>query len=180
MDAFLTLMLTRERGLSLAAAGLAITVATVTWALGALWQSSRAGERRLSWLVGVGTTLLLVGQLAVTSTLWEQVPLVVAYIGWGVVGAGMGIAFATIPLAAMRVSGSGEEGEELSSVLLMDMLGVATGAGLGGAAIALSDALGAPLRAGLAGAFGLALVAAAALLAITPRIPSGPSPEPSP
>jgi len=79
-----------------------------------------------------------------------------------------------IPLAAMRVSESGEEGEELSAVLLMDMLGVATGAGLGGAAIALSGALDASLRAGLAGAFALALVAALVLLAITPRIPSGP------
>jgi hypothetical protein len=177
MDAFLTLMLTRERGLSLAAAGLAITLATVTWALGALWQSGRAAGRPLSWLVAVGTSFLLVGEAMVTSTLWPQVPLVLAYLGWGVVGAGMGIAFATIPLAAMRVSGAGEEGEELSSVLLMDMLGVATGAGLGGAAIALSDALEAPLSAGLAGAFGLALVAAAALLAITPRIPSGPLAE---
>jgi len=109
------------------------------------------------------------------------VPLAVAYVGWGVVGVGMGIAFATIPLAAMRVSGAGEEGEELSSVLLMDMLGVATGAGLGGAAIAASDALGAPLRTGIAGAFALAIVAAAALIVITPRIPSGPpaAPEPS-
>ncbi|HWC69794.1 MAG TPA: MFS transporter [Actinomycetota bacterium] len=177
MDAFLTLMLTRERGLSLAAAGLAITLATVTWALGAMWQSGRAAGRSLSWLVAVGTSFLLVGEAMVTSTLWPQVPLVLAYLGWGVVGAGMGIAFATIPLAAMRVSGAGEEGEELSSVLLMDMLGVATGAGLGGAAIALSDALEAPLSAGLAGAFGLALVAAAALLAITPRIPSGPLAE---
>jgi hypothetical protein len=87
----------------------------------------------------------------------------------------MGIAFATIPLAAMRVSESGEEGEELSAVLLMDMLGVATGAGLGGAAIALSDALDAPLRAGLGGALALALAAALALLAISPRIPSGPT-----
>jgi MFS family permease len=174
MDGFLTLMLTRVRGLTLAEAGLAITVATVTWAVGALWQSSRAGERRLSWLVGIGSALLLVGEAAVASTLWLRVPLAVAYVGWGVVGVGMGIAFATIPLAAMRVSGSGEEGEELSAVLLMDMLGVATGAGLGGAAIALSDALDAPLRAGLAGAFALALVAAAVLAAIAPRIPSSP------
>ena len=176
MDAFLTLMLTRVRGLSLAEAGLAITVATLTWAAGALWQSNRADERPLSWLVGVGAVLLLIGQVAVASTLWPQVPLAVAYVGWGVVGVGMGIAFATIPLAAMRTSGSGEEGEELSSVLLMDMLGVATGAGLGGAAIAASDALGAPLRTGIAGAFALAIVAAAALIAITPRIPSGPAP----
>jgi MFS family permease len=175
MDAFLTLMLTRVRGLSLTEAGLAITVATVTWAGGALWQSNRAGRLPLGRLVGVGAVLLLVGQVAVASTLWVQVPLAVAYVGWGVVGVGMGIAFATIPLAAMRVSGAGEEGEELSSVLLMDMLGVATGAGLGGAAIAASDALGAPLRTGIAGAFALAIVAAAALIAITPRIPSGPA-----
>ena len=175
MDAFLTLMLTHVRGLSLAEAGLAITVATVTWAGGALWQSNRAGRRPLGWLVGVGAVLLLVGQVAVASTLWVQVPLAVAYVGWGVVGVGMGIAFATIPLAAMRVSGAGEEGEELSTVLLMDMLGVATGAGLGGAAIAASNALGAPLRTGIAGAFALAIVAAAALIVITPRIPSGPA-----
>jgi len=85
----------------------------------------------------------------------------------------MGIAFATIPLAAMRVSAAGEEGEKLSAVLLLDMLGVATGAGLGGAAIAMTAALGAPLRTGLAGAFALAIAAAALLIAITSRIPSG-------
>ena len=174
MDAFLTLMLTRVRGLSLGAAGLAITLATVTWAAGALWQSDRATARPLSWLVGVGAILLFIGQAAVASTLWHQVPLFVAYVGWGIVGLGMGIAFATIPLAAMRVAGSGEEGEDLSAVLLMDMLGVATGAGLGGAAIALSDAIGAPLRAGIGGAFAIALVAAVALISITPRIPSAP------
>ena len=171
MDAFLTLMLTRLRGLSLGTAGLVITVASITWAAGALWQSNRAGHRPLSRLVAIGTVLLLTGQ-AVASTLWIQVPLIVAYVGWGVVGLGMGIAFATIPLAAMRVSASGEEAR-LSSVLLMDMLGVATGAGLGGAAIAASDALGAPLRSGIAWAFALALVVAAALLAIAHRIPSG-------
>ena len=174
MDAFLTLMLTEVRGLSLTAAGAAITVATVTWATGALWQSNRAGDLPLNRLVGVGAALLFVGEAAVASTLWLQVPLAVAYVGWGVVGLGMGIAFATIPLAAMRVSRVGQEGADLSGVLLMDMLGVAAGAGLGGAAIAMSDALGAPLRAGLIGAFGLALVAAAVLIAVTPRIPSGP------
>ncbi len=73
----------------------------------------------------------------------------------------------------LRVSDAGEEGEELSAVLLMDMLGVATGAGLGGAAIALSEALDAPLRAGIGGAFAIALAAAAVLLTITRRIPSG-------
>jgi MFS family permease len=172
MDAFLTLMLTRVRGLTLGAAGLVITVASITWAIGAWWQSDRAERRPLSWLVGFGTSLLFAGEAAVASTLWLQVPLAVAYVGWGIVGLGMGVAFSTIPLAAMRVSDVGEESEELSSVLLMDMLGVATGAGLGGAAIAMSDALDLPLRTGIAGAFAIALVTALALAAVTPRIPS--------
>ncbi len=173
MDAFLTLMLTEVRGLSLGAAGLVITVASVTWAVGAWWQSGRADRMPLSWLVGVGVTLLVVGQAAVASTLWVGVPLAFAYVGWGIVGLGMGIAFATIPLAAMRVSDAGEESSELSSVLLMDMLGVATGAGLGGAAVAMSDAFDASLRAGIGGAFAIAILAALALAAITSRIPSG-------
>ena len=62
MDAFLTLMLTRLRGLSLGTAGLVITVASITWAAGALWQSNRAGHRPLSRLVAIGTVLLLTGQ----------------------------------------------------------------------------------------------------------------------
>ncbi len=173
MDAFLTLMLTEVRGLSLGAAGLVITVASITWAIGAWWQSNRTEHRTLSSLVGVGAALLFGGQTAVASTLWLQVPLAIAYVGWGVVGLGMGIAFATVPLAAMRASATGEESSELSSVLLMDMLGVATGAGLGGAAVAMSDAFDATLRTGIAGAFGIALVSALALASISGRIPSG-------
>jgi len=89
MDAFLTLMLTRVRGLSLAAAGLAITVATVTWALGALWQSNRAGDRPLGWLVGVGTALLPCGALAAAA-------LIAASSGSAMLGSASMLAFAIV------------------------------------------------------------------------------------
>ena len=72
--------------------------------------------------------------------------------------------------ALVRASKAGEEAGELSSVLLMDMLGVATGSGLGGAAVALSEALGAPLRAGLAGAFAIGALALVALLFTSLRL----------
>jgi hypothetical protein len=91
------------------------------------------------------------------------------------VGLGMGIAFPTIPLAAMRVSSAGEESSELASVLLLDVIGVATGAGLGGGAIAVSNAIGAPLASGIAWSFAIGAVAFLALvLWAGPRIPSGP------
>ena len=170
MDAFLTLMLTGVRGISLGFAGLAVTSATLTWAAGSAWQSGRAQRVPLTRLMCFGTVLVLVGEIAVATTLILAVPLAVAFVGWAVVGLGMGITFPTPPLATMRRSKAGEEAGELSSVLLMDMLGVATGSGLGGAAVALSEALGAPLRAGLAGAFAIGGVALVALLFTSLRL----------
>ena len=161
MDAFLTLMLTQVRGVSLGEAGIAITIATITWAAGSAWQSGRAQRIPLGRLMTIGTLAILGGELAVAATLSTSVPLASAFVGWAVVGLGMGITFPTLPLATMRLSSVGTEASQLSSVLLMDMLGVATGAGLGGGAIALSEAWAEPLTTGLAGAFaigGLALV----------------------
>lgn len=173
MDAFLTLMLTQVRGVSLAEAGLAITAATITWAAGSAWQSGRAQRMPLGRLMAIGTLALIAGELAVASTLSTSVPLAVAYLGWGVVGLGMGITFPTLPLATMRLTAAGSEASQLSSVLLMDMLGVATGAGLGGGAVALSEAMGRPLAAGLAGAFAIGGAALLALLFTGRRIVVG-------
>jgi MFS family permease len=173
MDAFVTLMLTRIRGASLGLAGVVMTAATLTWAAGSAWQSGRAERVPLSRLVRLGTVLTIVGEAALASTLLAGVPVATAYAGWAIAGAGMGIAFPTVQLSAMRVAAPGEESALLSSVLLMDILGVATGAGLGGAAIAIADATGATLRAGLAGAFSVGFLALCALLAIARRVPSG-------
>lgn len=170
MDAFLTLMLTEVRGLTLARASVAITIATITWGLASMWQSGRASRTPLPRLLLIGTCLVVLGGAGVAASLWPSVPLAFAYAGWTVVGAGMGIAFPTIPLAAMRQAGAGEESSDLSSVLLMDMLGVATGAGLGGGAIAVAEATGRSLSAGIAGAFVIALVALLGLLVVARRI----------
>ncbi|HSL12437.1 MAG TPA: hypothetical protein VLA82_14095, partial [Actinomycetota bacterium] len=170
IDAFLTLMLTDIRGLSIGQAGLAVTGATVTWGVGSAWQSSRADRMRLSRLLIIGAVLLFVGGAGVAAALSTDVPLASAFVGWAVVGFGMGVAFPTIPLAAMRAAGEGDEGTELSAVLLMDMLGVATGAGLGGGAVALAEATGRPLTSGIAASFALGLLSAIALIALASRI----------
>jgi MFS family permease len=170
MDAFVTLMLTEVRGMSLAAASVAITSATVTWALGSAWQSGRAERWPLGRLLAVGVAFVAAGEVAVASALAATVPAVVAYAGWTAVGFGMGIAFPTIPLAAMRTAAVGEEAGELSSVLLMDVLGVATGAGLGGGIVAVANAMDRPIRSGLLGSFGLGVVSLLVLLALAGRL----------
>ena len=180
MDAFLTLMLTDVRDLSLGFAGLAITGASITWAVGSAWQSGQADRMPLSRLLSIGTASTMVGQVLVASALWVQVPLWIAYVGWAFVGLGMGIAFPTIPLAVMRMAKPGRESGELSSVLLMDVLGVATGAGLGGGAVALASALDAPLAVGIGASFAIGFVALIALLAVGRRISIGPESGPGP
>jgi fucose permease len=91
-------------------------------------------------------------------------------VGWVLVGFGMGVAFPTVPLAAMRGSDRGKEASEVSSVLLMDMLGVATGAGLGGGVIAITGAMGIGLAKGLGGAYSIGVVTLVALLVLAGRI----------
>jgi len=169
-DAFLTLMLTSVNGRTLAEAGLVITCVTIAWTLGSWWQSRVAVSRDLGTLVTVGSVLVIVGTLAAAGGLLHW-PLALPYVGWSVAGFGMGIAFPTIPLSVMNASAVGEEASELSSVLLMDTLGVAVGAGLGGASVALAETSGAELRAGIAGAFAIGLVAAVLVLAIARRLP---------
>jgi hypothetical protein len=96
---------------------------------------------------------------------------VVPYLGWTIGAAGMGIVFPTIPLSVMGEATEGREGGELSSMVLMDYLGVGIGAGLGGASVALADAQRVSIEEGLAGAFGVGIVAALLLLIVARRIP---------
>jgi hypothetical protein len=91
-----------------------------------------------------------------------------------VAGLGVGMAFPSIPLAVMSEATAGGEAEQLSSVLLMDTLGITVGGGLGAAAIAIADRLGAGLEPGLMGVFITSIVFGVVLLAIVGRIPKGP------
>jgi MFS family permease len=172
VDGFVPLLLTGIRHLSIGEAGIVVTIATLTWAAGSWWQSRNVGRFASSTLVAGGTGLVIVGTLAVSAALFS-VPIALPYVGWGVAGLGMGVAFPTIPLAAMAQASGGMEAGELSSILLTDTLGVGIGAGLGGASIALAKSAGAGLRAGIAGAFAIGLVAALVLLAVSRRLPRG-------
>jgi hypothetical protein len=120
--------------------------------------------------VAAGATLIGAGAAVVATGLLD-VPLVVPYVGWAIGSVGMGIVFPTIPLSVMGEAVEGREAGELSSMILMDYLGVGIGAGLGGASVALADAGTISIEAGLAGAFGVGIVAAALLALVARRLP---------
>ena len=163
-DGFLTLMLTDIRALSLGEASIAVTAATLTWAAGSLWQSGRADRIALGRLVMLGGRLSLVGGVLRGGDAHPDRPRRRAFAGWALVGLGMGIAFPTIPLSAMRVVVRGRGVGRALVGPALDVIGVATGAGLGGGAIAVSDAIGAPLASGIAWSFAIGAVAFLALV----------------
>jgi MFS family permease len=170
IDGFVTLMLTQVRGLSVGEAGIVLTCSALAWALGSWWQSRVAGRLGAQWLTTVGGLLIAAGGTIVGVGLLD-VPLAVPYAGWAIGSVGMGIVFPTIPLSVMSEATEGREAAELSSMILMDYLGVGIGAGLGGVCIALADAGTMSLEAGLAGAFGLGVTFALVLALVGRRLP---------
>ena len=175
-EGFIPLMLTKVRGLSLAEAGVVVTLVTIGWSLGNWWQSREMGRLGSVRLVTLGDAMLVVGIAGGGVALFYG-PIALPYVAWSIAGIGMGVAFPTIPLAVMSATSAGSEASELSSTLLMDNLGIAVGAGLGGASIAIAHnavtgSMKAGLQAGLAGAFALGLVAAIAIFPVARRLPT--------
>jgi MFS family permease len=173
IDGFVPLMLTRVRGLSVGRAGLVVTAATITWSFGTWWQSRRFAEIGARKLAAIGGSLVGLAGVLVSLGLVSGLSVVIPYIGWALGGLGMGIVFPTIPLAAMSVTTQGREAGELSATLLTDYLGIAIGAGLGGASVALADSGILSLRAGIAGAFAVGVVTSIVLVLVTRRLPEG-------
>jgi MFS family permease len=169
MDSYVPLMLIEIRGMTVTAAGLTISVAALTWALGSWWQSHVVGRRSHGWLVMMGALVFLLG-VGVAALVLHGAPLVLIAVAWMLAGFGMGVAFPSIPLAVMAGVQEGAEARGLAPTLLMDTLGIAVGAGLGGVAITLSTDAGEPLTTGITIAFAIAAVAAVMLAALSPRI----------
>ena len=170
-QAYITLALVEVRGQRAALAGLALTAATLFWTAGA-WLQDRLGHRRgRRVLVARGYLLVALGGVLTSSVLIDGVPVPVAVAGWGVAGLGMGLSYGGISLIVLAEAPPGGEGSAASAMQLSDVLGMALGAGLGGAAVAVSDALDRGLRPGVAVAFALGVVGALAACGVARRLP---------
>ncbi len=173
-ETLLPLFLTVFREQPATVAGLALSGATLTWTAGA-WVQARAARRGgRSVLVGAGAVLIACGIVIVGTVFRETAPVLLAAAGWGVVGLGMGIAHSTISLTVIEQAPTGAEGAAAAAMQLANVLGVALGAGLGGAAVALVERGNLAPPAGFAAAFGIMLAAALLTLAPASRLPPRP------
>ena len=170
-DAYVTLTITTVRNHSTLVAGAVITASTLAWTVGA-WTQARLNDR---WegarLVRTGLVLILLGTAGMAWQLRPGVPVWEAFVAWSVAGLGMGLAYAPISLMMLRAAPPGREGWASASLNLADVLGVALGVGIGGAAVAAFSRGARPVAVGVLIAFALAGLAAALALVVARRLP---------
>src|SRR5581483_6470560 len=155
-DSFITLLLTDVRGVSVAEAGVAVTLVSISWSLASWWQS-KAITRYAPSLLTLGGSAVFVAGTACVLSLLAGAPLWLGYAGWTVAGAGVGVAFPTLLLASMEYAGRGDETSAMAARFVSGRMGIIVGTGLGGAAVAVSHDAARPLAWGLCAVFALSL-----------------------
>ena len=135
VDAFVPLALTSIRGQSASVAGIALTTAIIGWTTGEWIQAHLAARRGRRGLELAGLALIAIGIVGVTAAFSPTLPALLAQVTWAVAGLGMGLAFSTNSLVVLEAAQPGQEGAASAALQLANVLGVAVGAGIGGAII---------------------------------------------
>ncbi|AWH32314.1 MULTISPECIES: MFS transporter [Stenotrophomonas] len=136
-EAYLPLLLQRERGLSPSWAGAVLSLGALGWFAGSWLQ----GHQQRGWsrqrLLRVGTVLMSVGIAATLAVLFNAVPLLLALAGWALTGFGMGLIYASLSVLTLSLSAPQEQGRNSSALQLSEALCVATALAVSGALFAL-------------------------------------------
>ncbi len=168
-DAYVALMLTSVRGMSLQLASVAITLGAVGWSAAAIFAPAlleRFGQARV---VVLGAAACLAGALGLLSVA-AGAPVPLAFGACLASGAGIGLGYPTLSVVTFGFSSGGAEGEISSAALLAAVMGIVAGVLACGASIALAARIGLSLQTALVYTFGIAALFAAGLALVAPRI----------
>jgi MFS family permease len=136
-EAFIPLMLVEQRGLSLLAAGTALTIGALGWTAGS-WTQSRPGlPLRRDQLILAGATSLVVGVGLVTVVTALQLWVGLVAVAWVLAGLGMGLATASTAVATMALSASADQGRNASSLQFGEAFAAGLFIGVGGTVFGL-------------------------------------------
>ncbi len=170
VDAYVALLLVDVRGWSAAAAGIALTTATLTWTAGS-WVQARLSDRyRPEQFVRVGFPVVALGLAGLSAALLPWVPAEVAIPTFGLAGFGMGLTYAQFALIVLRDVAAHHQGRVTSGLTLSDSVGTAVGAGVSAALIAAAVRSGAGPAPGLAIAIGIGVALALIGFGLSPRL----------
>ncbi|CAN7381699.1 MFS transporter [Knoellia sp. LjRoot47] len=133
---YIPLMLTGERGLSLAQAGSLLAIGSIGWSLGSWIQGRDSFAARRDRLVSLGGGTLALGLAGVVLVTWAGWwPWLVA-LPLAVAGLGMGMATASLSVLALSLTPPADHGSASSSLQLADVLGSVIGIAATGAVFA--------------------------------------------
>jgi MFS family permease len=138
-EVFLPLMLTRERGLSPALAGLVLTVSALSWTAASWYRGRPQQPFSHAVFLQAGMIAILLGIVTAALTLNQHVPVVVGILGWGLTGLGMGTVFPTLSVLVLEYSERDEQGANSSALQLSDSLSTATVLAVGGSLFAVLE-----------------------------------------
>ncbi|MFN2375328.1 MAG: MFS transporter [Candidatus Binatia bacterium] len=159
-EAFLPLALTTIRGESMAMSGLALSAGTLAWTAGTWFQERLVTRFPRVLFVRGGLALVALAVVGAAAVLVAPAPGLVAIASWAVAGFGIGISYPTTTLIVFERTPEGGEGSAASALQLVNVLGVAFGAGAGGAILALATARGGSQTAAIATIDAVMMVAA--------------------
>ena len=167
-EAFLPLLLQRERGLTPLLAGVALSLGALGWFAGSWLQ----GHQQRGWsrrqLLQSGALLMCVGIVATSLAIQPGMPLWSAMVGWVLTGLGMGLIYPSLSVLTLSLSAPAHQGANTSALQLSEALGVATTLAVSGSLFALflegREALGYLLT------FAIMLVLAMLSVAVARRI----------
>jgi MFS family permease len=124
---YLPLMLVGERGLSLAVAGIILSIGSLGWSAGSWLQGRDALNGRRERLVAAGGAALACGLLLLAATAWFGWPSYLCALALVVGGLGMGCATASMSVLTLALAPSRDHGSASSSLQLADVLGSVLG-----------------------------------------------------
>ncbi|HEX7080537.1 MAG TPA: MFS transporter [Gammaproteobacteria bacterium] len=165
-EAFLPLLLTRERGMSPASAGLMLTVGALGWSFGS-WYRGRMIDPSPVRVLRVGLGCIALGVIAAALALIPEMPVAAAMSGWVVAGLGMGVVIPSLSVLLLELSPPSEQGANASALQLGDALFTAAVMALGGSLFAAA-VMRAPAAA-YASVLGFSVVLAAAGMLLVAR-----------
>lgn len=122
-EAYLPLMMVLQRGLTLAEAGVMLSITSIFW-FGGSWMAGRVRllvERRdLTLNLGIGCSA--VGLATVATVGLGAVPLAVPVLGWALATTGVGLVIPTVAVLALGSVSEAETGRASSALQLNDAL----------------------------------------------------------
>jgi MFS family permease len=173
-ETFVPLAVITVRGEPSAIGGLALTTASVTWAIGSWVQARLAPTHSRRAIIGAGIGIVIAGLGVMSLVLLPTMSVLTAPLGWAVAGFGIGLAYSTLALVVLEEAEEGREGAASAALQLANVLGIALGAGVGGAFVALAALTDLALATGIGMANGAMVLVALMALVLIGRIPARP------